>query len=157
MTLDKKWVRVRDEGNNVTVTLKYVHDTTKIGGVQEIEFATDSFSKACLLFNSCGFTSLAYQENYRENWQYRQTIISIDTWPGLPTFLEIESQNASTVFAVAQELGFDCDTSYYGTVAMLYEKAFGISDYTFNAINQLTFENFPDLLKSLLHNKHEQL
>jgi hypothetical protein len=33
---------------------------------------------------------------------------------------------APIVPAVAQKLDFDCTTGYYGAVAILYEKAFGI-------------------------------
>ena len=42
--------------------------------------------------------SLFYQENYHENWYYKQTIILLDTWPGLSTFVEIEALNAPTAY-----------------------------------------------------------
>ncbi len=136
----KKWVRVRKEGDKITVTMKIVSHAA-IDGTQEIEFSVDSFEKACEFLTLCGLKPASYQENYRENWRYKDAVLSIDTWPGLQPFLEVEGPSEQVVHYVADQLGFDYSTAYFGTIDKLYEQELGISSKIFNTIPRLTFEN----------------
>jgi adenylate cyclase class 2 len=147
----KKWVRVRKEGNLVTITLKIVSHAT-IDGTQEIELIVNDFEKACELLLQCGLKPGSYQENYRENWQYQDIIFSIDTWPGLQPFLEIEGPNEHAIQSIVHSLGLDYSNAYFGTIDKLYEREFEIPASAFNTIAKLTFENAyhvlnPDTLK----------
>lgn len=153
-TPHKQWVRVRDEGDKITITLKRILNTTKIDGMREVEFAVEKFDIACEFLTLCGLVPVSYQENYRENWNYNGAFLSIDTWPGLAPFLEIEGTDESTVRSVAQKLELDFNHSLFGPVDVVYEYILGIPADTFNTIGELTFESIAHVLAALKANSH---
>src|SRR3989344_5617999 len=53
------------------------------------------------------FGQKSYQETKREKWTMGNSEITIDTWPWIPTFLEIESPTEEEVKSIAKKLGFD--------------------------------------------------
>ena len=59
------WIRVRDEGDKVTLTYKQLNNRT-LRGTKEIEVIVNDFDKACNLLTSIGLVSKAYQETKRE-------------------------------------------------------------------------------------------
>jgi adenylate cyclase class 2 len=136
----KKWVRVRKEGDKTTVILKIVSQAT-IDGTKELEFAVDNFEKTCEFLTLCGLKPASYQENYRENWRYKDVVLSIDTWPGLQPFLEIEGSNEEAVRSAADQLDLDYTKAYFGTIDKLYEQELGIPAKIFNTIPRITFDN----------------
>jgi adenylate cyclase class 2 len=42
------------------------------------------------ILSRLGLQQVRYQENYREEWCLGEVVFDFDTWPGLPTFVEIE-------------------------------------------------------------------
>lgn len=147
--IHKQWIRVRDEGNKINVTLKKVANPAKIDGTYELEFGVDNFDKTCDFLTACGIIPKAYQENYRESWIYQEGLITIDTWPGLAPFVEIEANNEEQVRFMSKLLDFDFDKAYFGTVDKIYERVLGIPADIFNQIGELTFDNFNEIIKSL--------
>lgn len=144
----KQWVRVRDEGDKINITLKRVSNSTTIDGTKELELSINNFDTACQFLTECGFIPRSYQENYRENWVLNDTVLSIDTWPALQPFLEIEGNNADSVYLVAKDLGLDNQTKYFGAVDEIYEQLLGISKTAFNQISELTFDNAAEILSN---------
>src|SRR3990167_7325271 len=55
------WLRVRDEGNKITMSLKVV-DGTKIENQRETQLVIDDFDNAVSLLESIGCENKAYQE-----------------------------------------------------------------------------------------------
>jgi adenylate cyclase class 2 len=67
-----------------------------------------------------GFKVLRYQENYREEWKLGEVTFDLDTWPDLPTFLEVEGPDEDAVRAAAEKLGLDLTQASYGSVDEVY-------------------------------------
>jgi adenylate cyclase class IV len=65
---ENKWGRVRQEANETTMTVKHIRGTG-INDTYELEMNVDSFDKAAEMFEQCGISVKAYQENYREVWE----------------------------------------------------------------------------------------
>lgn len=86
------WVRVRDESDKVTMSLKKV-EGNKIEDQKEICLTIDSFDEGYEFLKSIGLKQKAYQETKRELWTLNEVEITIDTWPGLEPFLEIEGES----------------------------------------------------------------
>ena len=143
---EKKWIRVREEKGKTTLTLKHITDKTRVDGVKEIEVMVDSFENTIELIKNMGFKEGPYQENYREAWQIDRTISTIDTWPGLQPFLEIEGQNEEDVNNVASILGFNMSDGFFGSIDAIYEHQYKISSNDFNAIMRLDFANYLEIL-----------
>ncbi|MFH1866591.1 MAG: class IV adenylate cyclase, partial [Patescibacteria group bacterium] len=98
------WLRVRDDGQKVYLSLKVV-DGSGIKDQKEIEVEIGDFSMGCKILESIGARRKAYQETKREMWKLSEVEFDIDTWPGLNPFLEIEGENEKQVKDVANKLG----------------------------------------------------
>lgn len=92
--IEKGWMRVRNEGDKITMAYKYVGgNKNKITDQKEIEIEINDFSQGCEFLKTIGCTPKSYQENKREIWQYKNIEICLDTWPALKTLIEIEGKN----------------------------------------------------------------
>lgn len=134
-----QWLRIRDEGDKVTITFKEVIDES-IEGVREIEIIASSFDDSRKLLSAIGFEPRAYQETDRETWQLNGGMITIDTWPCLEPFLEVEGDSEQHVKDLSHKLGLDYDKAYFGSVEVLYRKKYGITLEELNKIANLTFD-----------------
>ncbi|WP_227982042.1 class IV adenylate cyclase [Nocardia spumae] len=119
------WVRLRDEGARSTLTLKQVTDATTIDGTTEIETTVGDPNAVAEILVHLGLTEVRYQENYREEWQLGEVVFDIDTWPALPTFLEIEGPDEAAVRRAAESLGLDYSDARFGSVDVLYASETG--------------------------------
>ncbi|MGF6889486.1 putative adenylyl cyclase CyaB [Nocardia sp. GAS34] len=115
------WLRLRNEGSRSTLTLKQVTDATTIDGTTEIETTVGDLAAMAEILTHLGAREVRYQENYREEWQLGQITYDIDTWPDLPTFLEIEGPNETAVHAAATSLGLDYAHARFGSVDEIYK------------------------------------
>ncbi len=125
------WLRVRDEGDKITMSLKVVHGTT-IVDQKEICLTVNSFEDACLLLESVGCRKKAYQESRRELWELDGVEVTIDEWPFLEPFVEIEGKSESVVQAAATQLGFEWSTAKFCAVGTLYSEVYGLPEEVIN-------------------------
>lgn len=133
------WLRVRDEGDQITMSLKIVHDG-KIEDQKEIMFKVQDFDEAEEFLKLIGCQRKAYQESKRELWQLDGADITIDEWPFLEPYVEVESDSEENVKAVSEKLGFDYQTAIFGAVDYLYSQKYGIPKTVIN--NQTPLINF---------------
>lgn len=101
-----KWIRLRTNGNKTTLTVKEIKDKSAIGGTEEVEIIVDSFDKTNNLLESLGYISRNYQENYRKMYNLNGIEISVDSWPMIPTYAEIEGKCEEDVLEVLKLLGY---------------------------------------------------
>lgn len=135
------WIRVRDEGDKITLTFKQV--TGKgINDVDEVEIIVNDFEKASAIIKQTSFKNFSYQENYREIWRNNEVEIVIDTWPFLQTYIEIEAKSVDVVKRYSQLLNFDFDKkAFFGGVDVLYKEQFGIERQDFIKIPRIVFDD----------------
>ena len=119
------WVRLRDEGTRSTLTLKQVTDSTTIDGTTEIETEVSDLGAMAEILSRLGLAEVRYQENYREEWRWGEVAFDFDTWPGLPTFLEIEGPDETAVRQAAATLGLDYSQARFGSVDEIYKSELG--------------------------------
>lgn len=101
-----QWLRLRDNGTQSTIAVKRIaHDG--IDGTDETEIAVDDFDTAARLLELIGMTPKAYQENRRRSWRLDECELEVDTWPHIPTYLEIEGPDVDSVAETARRLGYD--------------------------------------------------
>lgn len=101
-----KWIRLRTNGTKTTLTVKEIKDKSAIGGTDEIEITVDSLETTNELLESLGFKSRNYQENYRKMYVLNKVEISIDSWPMIPTYAEIEGKSEQDVLDTLKLLGY---------------------------------------------------
>lgn len=123
-----QWLRLRDEGNKITLTLKRksagIKDVASLG---EIEVVVENFDSVLQILNAAGLVNNPLEENKREKWVRDDVEVCLDTWPSLNPFAEIESDCEDKVVSCAKELGFDWNDAEFGNVAEVYNKLLGLS------------------------------
>ncbi len=137
-----KWGRVRQESDKVTMTVKEVRGSG-INDTYEVELIVNDFDTAASFFEACDIPAKAYQENMREVWVHDGVEVTIDTWPGLNPFVEIEGVNEKIVREVSNELAFDFEKAVFGSIDLVYEKEMGIPAETIIRLPEITFANPP--------------
>lgn len=119
------WLRVRDEGDKITMSLKVVSGN-KIEDQKEICLTVNDFNEAVLFLESMGCDKKAYQESKRELWTLDDVEITIDEWPFLEPFVEVEGKSEAVVQSVSEKLGFDFSKAIFAPADRLYVEKYGI-------------------------------
>lgn len=127
------WVRVRDEGDRITMSLKVV-DGERIENQKETCLKIDGFDEGVDFLLSIGCERKSYQETKRELWMLDGTEVTLDEWPFLRPFVEVEGRSEESVKMVAEKLGFDYTQALFGAVDILYIRQYPY--LTFDRINQ---------------------
>ncbi len=120
------WMRVRDEDGDVSMSLKIV-DGEGIERQKELKLQIDNFNAGVELLEIMGCIVRAYQESKREIWKLEDVDVTIDEWPFLEPFVEIEGNSEYAVRKVSEILGFDYETALFDSVDVQYSKKYNIS------------------------------
>lgn len=118
------FLRVRDEGDKVTMTYKQFDDENLATGTQEIEVTVDEFEATLKLLEKSGLKYKSLQETKRETWRLGDVEVVLDLWPWLNPYIEIEGYSEQHVKAVAGQLGFEWQNAVFGAVPQAYEKQY---------------------------------
>lgn len=141
-SLQKKqaWLRVRDEGNKITVTYKVAIEGDA-HGTHEIETITSSYEDTIRQFEALGMQRLSSQETRRETWKLADSEVVLDEWPWLEPFIEIEGPSHESIQKIAKQLGLDWSEAIFGTVLSIYQKVYpAIGDiYKISDLEEVTF------------------
>jgi adenylate cyclase, class 2 len=141
------WVRVRDEGDGkITLSYKKLVDRS-LHGTKEITLDVSDFETMCDFLQACGFDSKSYQETKREKWVIGKSEITIDTWPWIPTFVEIESETEEEIHRTSNLLGFDWGDALHGSVETAYQKLFDVTEDEIDNWEEITFTPVPEWLE----------
>lgn len=127
------WIRVRQEADKVTMSVKIIKDNKQIEDQKETCLTVSSFEDAREIINTIGCQEIAYQESKRELWKIGEVEITIDEWPFLEPFVEIEGPNEQAVQAVAKLLDFDYSQAIFGSVDFQYAAKYGVTLEQINA------------------------
>lgn len=146
------YLRVRDEGNVVRISLKVTASPGgNISDQREVDIETHDFERAKMLLDAIGCVATKYQENMRETWRLGASEVVIDTWPGLQPYAEIESPSEAELRASTDALNLPWEEKFIGSTDDLYAREYGISkEEALRLLNMCTFEKnpFADLPKA---------
>ena len=120
------FARVRDEGDKIVMTYKNFEDEDSIMGVKEVNLIVNNYDDAVKFIAGCGLEQKAVQETYRETWVLDGVEITIDTWPWIPTYTEIEGPSEEAVWSVAERLGLKKEDAMFGAVDKIYNHYYGV-------------------------------
>ena len=143
----KKWIRLRKtiektqdkKIESVTLTVKHIlkANETNIQQMQETEIRVDSFEETNELLEKIGFFHRSYQEKEREKYILNEHEIDIDTWPGIPTYFEVEGKDKKDLEEILNILGYSFDDAISCTVDEIYRKI----GMDINNMSELKFED----------------
>ena len=125
------WLRVRDESDKITMTLKVI-DGEQIENQKEIELKISDFDDGKDLLVTLGAEEKAHQENRRELWLLDGVEITIDEWPFLEPYVEVEGKSEEDVVRASEKMGFDYSKALFCSVGRLYADKYDIDEDTVN-------------------------
>ena len=141
------WVRVRDEGDKITLSYKQLNDRT-VHGTKEVTVVVDDFNTTCTFLKSIGLEQNSFQETKRESWKLGDTEIELDTWPWIPSFVEIEAKSEDALRNTANTLGLDYAQALHGSVEIAYQAVYDVSEEEIDNWPEIRFIATPEWLES---------
>lgn len=147
--IPNSYIRVRDEGDKVTLTYKQFASLS-IDGAQEVEVVTSSFEDTIKVFTQIGLEVVSLQESKRETWRSDTCEVVLDEWPWLDPYIEIEAATEIEVRDAASKLGLDWSEAKFGDVMVAYRDQYPYLNetQTVGKVPEVLFsEPLPDLLK----------
>ena len=133
---DNSWVRLRDEDGEVILAYKKrlgvtsQDGSTNDEGMEEVEVVVDDYDKTKEFLSKVGFIEKHEGEKRRTRWQKDDTVFDIDTWPEIPTFLEIEATTWEDVDVATELLGFKKEDRKICSVNQIYRMYnMNVNDY----------------------------
>lgn len=118
------YLRLRQEGEKFELIFKQ-----KVNGNQgvksEIEISVliqeEEWSNVVTLLAGLGLSRIVLQEKKRVSYSYPPFRYDIDTWPGVPTYLEVEAPSPEEVIAAIALLGISQDQALSISAAEVFE------------------------------------
>ncbi len=146
------FVRVRNEGDKVTMTYKQ-HESLSIDGAHEIEVEVSDFDSAVQIWQAAGLVIRSLQESKRETWKLDDVEVVLDEWPWVKPYMEIEGETESHLRAATKKLGLDWKNAVFGDVMVVYRAQYphlkrGDGRNVGNLPEVRFSDPFPDLLKN---------
>ena len=138
LRLDKQgaWVRLRDEGDRVTLTFKQrvgikTHDgTASDKTMEEVEVEISDLAKTADILSKIGLKEKHYVENKRIRYQLGNIEFDIDSFPKLEPYLEIEASSWQEIDKAIKLLGLNPkDKKIFSTYQIYRLKGINVNDY----------------------------
>lgn len=142
-----KWVRVRQTNGKTTITVKHILNpdmqTTNNGDMQKVletEMEVPSIEEANSMLEQLGFSFRNYQEKNRITYDVNGVEVDIDSWPLIPTYVEIENDSTELIQSTIKKLGLQNHEVLSCNTADIYNR-YGIDLYKFRELKFPQREN----------------
>lgn len=132
---EKKYVRTRSTKDGAFLTFKHNEEDTATG-TKEIEFKIDNLEKAKQFLEEIGLIAFREQEKKRHKFKLGEVIVDIDSWPSIPTYVELEGPSESALQEAAKKLNLDWSKTVFEDPRFAIEKYYKI------AVSKLKFFTF---------------
>jgi adenylate cyclase, class 2 len=109
-----------------------------IDSAKEIEFEILDLDKCSNFFERIGLKAIRRLEKYRHVFEFDDITIDIDTWPKIPTYVEMEGPSVESLEKFCEKIGFDWDKRFDGNARMVF-KHYG---YDLDNLSTVTFSDF---------------
>lgn len=142
-----KWVRLRKTNGRTTLTIKHILNPevqaekgSKIQKVMETEMEVPSIEEANNILKQLGFSFRNYQEKKRETYSVDGVEVDIDSWPLIPTYIEIENDSEKVILDTVKKLRLQDHEIVSCNTADVYKK-YDIDLYQFRELRFIQRES----------------
>lgn len=120
---NKKWIRVRQTNDRTTIAVKHIlaPDNSHLQQMMENEIEVSSINQANSILEALGLSYKSYQEKRRVTYILDEHEIDIDTWPGIPTYFEVEGESEDDLRNILDVLGYKLEDTVSCTADQVYE------------------------------------
>jgi len=120
-----KFVRLRKSKKGIYLSYKH-HQAERADGTEEIELKIDNLEKAEVFLDRIGLVAYRHQQKKRHSFELDGVTLDIDTWPRIPTYVELEGQSEDALKQVAIKLGFDWGDVVFENARIVIENRYHI-------------------------------
>ncbi len=124
-TTDGKFIRIRTDGEKSSVSYKE-HITHSIDGSTEIEIEINDPQKAEMIFEKVGLVPFRRQQKLRHSFVLDGVTFDIDTWPKIPTYVELEGESEQVLRDMAHKIGYDWNYAVFNNAGWIIEQKYNI-------------------------------
>ena len=117
---DGKWIRLRTNGEETTLTIKEIVDKS-IEGTRELEIVVSDFDATNEILNKLGYFARGSQTNRRIRYILDDVEIDIDFWPLIPTYVEFEADSTEKIKNLCTKLEIDFNSLTTMSVPEVYD------------------------------------
>ena len=121
----KKFVRLRKNKNGIVLTFKN-HISETADGTEEIEFQVSDIAKAETFLDRLGLAAYRHQEKLRHTFKLDEVMVDIDTWPKIPTYVELEGPSVESLKSAAEKIGLNWADAVFESARTVIEKRYQI-------------------------------
>lgn len=114
-----EFIRVRTDGKKTTLTYK-LRKGKGLRNTEEIETEVESFDETVEILSRL-IKEKYYQESTREIYSYKRVEITINKWPRIPEYMEIEGPGAKEIYGCIRDLKIEGKVLGNIGIAKLYE------------------------------------
>lgn len=120
-----KHVRLRQNKKGAKVTYKnhFEHSAT---GTIEYEISVDNPDITHLLLEAVGLEAYRKQEKKRHSLKLDEVMFDIDTWPRMPTYVELEGPSEDALKIAAEKVGLSWEKVIFENPRTVIEKYYNI-------------------------------
>ena len=120
-----KMVRLRKTKTDIFLSYKH-HSAATLHGTEEIEFKISDLTKGQEFLERLGLVSFRHQEKLRHTFKLKEVTLDIDTWPKVPTYVELEGLSEQAIKEAANLLGLKWESAVYESAKIVIEKHYNI-------------------------------
>jgi len=100
---EKKIVRLRKTKDDLLLTYKE-RPLVETSTTTEIEIRVNDEEKTVAFLEKLGLVAFRIQEKKRHSFLFENARVDIDTWPGVPTYVELEGETEEELLEIAKKL-----------------------------------------------------
>jgi adenylate cyclase, class 2 len=123
---EHKLVRLRKSGDRVMLTYKHHHSKETADGTEEIEFLVGNMQPAEDFLTKIGLVAFRHQQKLRHSFKLGEVVFDIDTWPRIPTYVEIEAADEAALKQASVQAGLDWKNVVYEDARSVIENKYKI-------------------------------
>lgn len=120
-----RFVRLRKKDRTIKLTYKE-NKEQKIDSAFEIEFEVSDQKQAKLFLEKMGLVDYRQQEKKRHTFLLNDIVFDIDTWPTIPSYVEIEGPDEDSLKKIVELIGFDWEEAIFEDAKSIIEKYYNI-------------------------------
>ena len=125
MLNDRQFVRLRTSREKTKLTYKH-HKERSVDGAIEIEFEVSDPKQAEAFLEKLGIVAYRHQEKKRHTLTLDGVTADIDTWPGIPTYVELEGPSEEALKNLAAKIGFDWKDAVFDDARAVIEERYHV-------------------------------
>lgn len=131
-------IRLRKNGDKIELTYKH-HNGMDKGEAVEIELEVNDLNAAVSFFEAIGFVAYRRQQKKRHSFELNGVKFDIDTWPRIPTYIELEGESLEQLKGAAKSIGLDWSKVIFLDARAVIEDVYNIP---VGKMRWFTFERF---------------